>query len=262
MEYKKFFLENDLPNCEVAVILGSGLGDVVQKYDVSKRIYYKDVENMPNKAVRGHKNAFAFAKVGNKNVVFMEGRIHAYKNYSGKELVVPYEFLHELGVKSAFCINATASLNTKIKVGDCVLIDDHINFAPNPLVTLDSEKEMFVDMCNAYDFEHIKTMKEIAKANNIKLYQGIYGNFSGPSYETPAEIKMAQKLGCTVVGMSGAIETLLLRYLGIKVTMLSVIANYGAGMINGTINHSDVLSAVKSQSDKIALLVQNFLSKI
>lgn len=79
MEYKKFFLENDLPNCEVAVILGSGLGDVVQKYDVSKRIYYKDVENMPNKAVRGHKNAFAFAKVGNKNVVFMEGRIHAYK---------------------------------------------------------------------------------------------------------------------------------------------------------------------------------------
>lgn len=259
MDYKKFIKENDLPKCDLAVILGSGLGDVTQKFEISKRVYFKDIESMPNKAVRGHKNAFAFAKIDNKNVVFMEGRIHSYKNYSGAEMSVPYEFLHELGVKTAFSINATASLKPNIKIGDCVLITDHINFAPNPLISLDSEKEMFIDMCNAYDKDLIQKILQMSKDTNIKLHKGIYGNFSGPSYETPAEIKMARKIGCTVVGMSGAIETLLLKYFGIKILMMSVVANYGAGMTQKPICHTDVLSSVQLQSEKIATLIKNFV---
>lgn len=252
-------------NPEVGIILGTGLGDLASEIDCEYEIEYKKITNFPVSTVEGHKGKLIFGRLGNKNVVAMQGRFHYYEGYSMQEVVFPVRVMKMLGIKTLIVSNASGGVNPDFNVGDLMAITDHINMFPdNPLRGKNIEElgPRFPDMSNAYDKELINIALKIAQNNNIKLLKGVYAGVAGPTFETPAEYIYIRNSGADVVGMSTVPEVIAARHAGLKCFAISVITDSGVPGEIVEISHTDVQKVANTAQPKLTLIVKKIIESI
>lgn len=228
---------------EIGIILGSGLGIYVDHIDEQVTIPYTDIPHFHRTTVEGHDGRLIFGKVKGKPVVALSGRLHAYEGYPMEDVVLPVRVMALLGVKTLFVTNASGGINPNYHPGDLVVIEDHINLSGrNPLIgpNLNQLGPRFPDMSEAYPKELRDLVRESAAAHGITMKSGVYCWLLGPTYETPAEIRMLGKLGGDMVGMSTVPEVIAAAHLGIRVAGVACITNYAAGLKPEKLNHADV----------------------
>ena len=250
---------------EVAITLGSGLGDFVNNLKIDSVIDYKDIKNFPKATNQNHKGKFIFTQINGVKTLVMQGRIHFYEGYSAVEAVRPVRLMAMMGVKKFIVTNAAGTCNKNYKVGDLMIIKDHISFfAPNPLIGENVEElgTRFPDMTDIYDKDIIKVMKKVATKNKIKMQEGVYIQLKGPSFETATEIKIAGKLGADAVGMSTVIEVIAARHAGLSVGGISVITNMGTGLSKVKLSDDDVRETANKIAKKFEKLIIGIISKI
>lgn len=250
---------------EIALILGSGLGDMAEEAEDKKIIDYKDIPNFPVSTVQGHKGRLVFGKMRGKNVAFMQGRFHYYEGYRMEDVVFPVWVFRALGVKKLIVTNAAGGVNTSYKPGDLMLIKGHINYTNNnPLIGPNIEEfgPRFPDMSEAYSKELTEVVMKSAAANNIKLQEGTYIYLTGPSYETPAEIRAFRILGADAVGMSTVPEVIAANHCGIKVAGISCITNMAAGILDKPLNHKEVMETADRVKENFSKLIKSVIENI
>ncbi len=228
---------------DVALILGSGLGALADEIDTVATVDYHDIEGFPVSTVVGHKGRFVFGYFGNTKVVIMQGRVHYYEGYSREDVLLPTRLMVLMGAKVLFLTNAAGGVNRTFNAGDFMLITDHImSLFPNPLIgaNMDEIGPRFPDMSNVYDTELCQTIRDTATRLNIDLKEGVYTQLTGPTFETPAEVRMLTVLGTDAVGMSTACEAVAARHAGIRVCGISCITNQAAGISPVPLSHEEV----------------------
>ena len=222
-----------------AIVLGSGLGSLVDTVTDPVRIAYGDLPGFPESGVSGHAGEVVAGLMGATPVVILSGRVHYYEHGKADAMRAPLQALQGIGVTSLILTNSAGSLREDMPPGSVMRISDHINFSgSNPLFGEPSDRR-FVGLTNAYDATLSARMKAAAEATGTDLHEGVYMWFSGPSFETPAEIRMARTLGADAVGMSTVPEVILARFFGMKVAAASVITNFAAGMTGGELSHQE-----------------------
>ena len=244
-----------------AVILGSGLSGIFGGGGVA--VDYKDIPGFPRATVSGHKGKIQFTQINGVNAAVFEGRLHYYEGHSIQDTVSTVRVAKLLGAELLFLTNAAGAANPEFRPGDIMLIKDHISLAPNPLIgaNLHELGPRFPDVSNLYDKQLFTTVKTVAKAQKIAVKEGVYVQFTGPSYETAAEVRMARILGGDAVGMSTAAEAVAACHAGLRVAGLSVITNMGTGL-SADIAHDEVVAIGKGAGPKIAALIGGCISKI
>lgn len=228
---------------DVALILGSGLGALADEIDAVATVDYHDIEGFPVSTVVGHKGRFVFGYFGNTKVVIMQGRVHFYEGYSREDVLLPTRLMILMGAKTLFLTNAAGGVNRSFNAGDFMLITDHImSLFPNPLIgaNMDELGPRFPDMSNVYDKELCRIIRDTAARLEIPLREGVYTQLTGPTFETPAEVRMLTALGTDAVGMSTACEAVAARHAGIKVCGISCITNQAAGISPVPLSHEEV----------------------
>ncbi len=243
---------------EVALILGSGLGDYAETIKVEDAIDYHDIEGFPVSTVAGHKGRFIFGYVGEVPVVIMQGRVHYYEGYSMTDVVLPTRLMGMLGARTLFLTNAAGGIQDGMQAGDLMLITDQIaTFVPSPLIgsNVDELGKRFPDMSHIYTAKLQKAVRQAAEKLGIPLKEGVYIQFSGPSYESPAEIRMAKTLGADAVGMSTACEAIAGAHMGMNVCGISCISNLAAGLSKHRLSHAEVQKAADSVAPQFQKLV-------
>lgn len=248
---------------EYGVILGSGLGGFADDIDVEFTLPYSDIPNFPVSTVEGHKGKLIFGTIGQKKVVAMQGRFHYYEGYSMQEVTFPVRVMKQLGVQKLIVSNASGGVNPFYKVGDIVLIYDHINFMPeHPLRGRNDERfgPRFVNMSEPYSRNMIKKAKELALALNIEVKDGIYLGLQGPTFETLSEYRMVKILGADCVGMSTVPEVIVAKHMDMEVFGISVITDMGNEENIETVNHDEVLEAAKSAEPKVRRLIGELIA--
>ena len=246
----------------VAVILGSGLGGFVEGVKQAAAIPYGDLAGFPSTTVGGHAGRLVLGHVGPTPVALLQGRVHYYERGQIDEMRVPIRTMAELGCETVLQTNAAGSLRPDMPPGSVMAIRDHINFTgQNPLFGIGSGNERFVDMVDAYDPALRKKLLDAAQAADVVCHEGVYIFFSGPSFETPAEINAARVLGADAVGMSTAPETVLARHAGMKVVALSLMTNYAAGLVPGALGHDHTIAVASAASGNVARLLYTFLEQ-
>lgn len=245
----------------VAIVLGSGLGGFADEVKPVATIPYSELPGFPQPTVRGHAGRLVLGHVGPTPVAVLQGRAHYYERGRADEMKVPIQAMAELGCEAVLLTNAAGSLRLDMPPGSLMAISDHINFTGvNPLFDFGRNRN-FVDMVDAYDPELLKKLLAIAKEVGIVCHDGVYIWFSGPSFETPAEIRAARVLGADAVGMSTVPETILARHAGMKVVGLSVMTNYAAGLVPGAIGHEQTITVANASSGKVRRLLSAFLER-
>ncbi len=242
----------------VAVILGSGLGDYAQSIRVEAEVSYGDIEGFPISTVPGHAGKFIFGFVGETPVVCMKGRVHYYEGYDVTDVVLPVRLMKLLGAGILLLTNAAGGVNPSFHAGDLMLIRDHISvFAPNPLIGGNIEElgPRFPDMSRVYDRGLQETIRRQAAEHGIYLQEGVYAQLTGPSFESPAEIRMLRMLGCDAVGMSTVVEAIAANHCGMRVCGISCISNLAAGMTDRPLNHEEVQEAADMAAPRFRELV-------
>lgn len=243
---------------KVAIVLGSGLGDYAQHIQVEAEVPYEDIPGFPVSTVPGHAGKFIFGYVDTVPVVCMKGRVHYYEGYAISDVVLPIRLMKLLGAEILFLTNAAGGVNTSFHAGDLMLIRDHIAaFAPNPLIGPNVEElgTRFPDMSEVYDGQLAEIILETAQENNIYLQEGVYTQMTGPSYESPADVKMLRVLGCDAVGMSTVVEAIAARHCGMRICGISCISNLAAGLSANPLNHKEVQEAADKAAPKFQMLV-------
>lgn len=243
---------------KAAIVLGSGLGDYADSLRIVAQIPYSDIEGFPVSTVPGHDGRFIFGYIENIPVVCMKGRIHYYEGYKITDVVMPIRLMGLLGAEILFLTNASGGINTAFQAGDLMLITDHIScFAPNPLIGSNIEElgTRFPDMSHVYDPQLQQIIRDAAAGQQIPLQEGVYAQLTGPSFETPAEIRMLRTLGCDAVGMSTAVEAIAARHMGMKVCGISCICNLAAGMTASPLTHEEVQEAADKAAPRFKQLV-------
>lgn len=228
---------------DVALILGSGLGALADEIEAVATVDYHDIEGFPVSTVVGHKGRFVFGYFGNTKVVIMQGRVHFYEGYSREDVLLPTRLMILMGAKTLFLTNAAGGVNRSFNAGDFMLITDHImSLFPNPLIgaNMDELGPRFPDMSNVYDKELCQIIRDTAARLEIPLREGVYTQLTGPTFETPAEVRMLTALGTDAVGMSTACEAVAARHAGIKVCGISCITNQAAGISPEPLSHEEV----------------------
>lgn len=236
---------------EVALILGSGLGDYAKEMQVEESIEYSEIEGFPVSTVAGHQGRFLCGYVEGVPVVAMQGRVHFYEGYPMSDVVLPVRLMGLLGAKTVILTNAAGGVNFNFQPGDLMMITDQITTAvPSPLIgaNLDELGPRFPDMSEVYDKGLREIIKQAARNVKVSIQSGVYMQFTGPSYETPAEIRMCRALGADAAGMSTACEAMAARHMGLKVCGISCITNMAAGMSNQPLNHKEV----QETADRVA----------
>lgn len=249
---------------EIGIVLGSGLGDFAQDFS-SVSIPYSEIPGFGNSTVVGHSGKLIFAQICGKNVVMMQGRCHFYEGHPMEKVVFPIKVMKKLGVKTLILTNAAGAVNKKLKPADLVLIEDHINFmGTNPLIGINDDElgPRFPDMSEIYKKRLIATAQECAKEVGINIKKGIYVAMTGPSYETPAEIRMLRTIGADVVGMSTVPEAIIANYCGIDVLGISCVSNYAAGVQKTPLTHTEVIETTDIVKDKFKSLLLKLLEKL
>lgn len=247
---------------EFGVILGSGLGNFTDDIQIEFSLPYAEIPNFPVSTVEGHKGALVFGTIGTKKVVAMQGRFHYYEGYSMQEVTFPVRVMKYLGVEKLIVSNASGGVNSNYKVGDIILISDHINLVPeHPLRGKNDERfgSRFVNMSEPYSKKMIALAKELAQKNNIKVQDGIYLGLQGPTFETLAEYKMVKILGADCVGMSTVPEVIVARHMDLETFGVSVITDMGDEDSIGTISHDEVLQAAKNAEPKVRKLIRELI---
>ncbi len=242
----------------LGVILGSGLGSCLSDLKEESSFLFRDLPHFPQPTVEGHEGKLVLGRAFNRNMAVMRGRVHIYEGRSPEEVVYPVRVLHELGVEALIITNACEAVNESFSPGDIMLIRDHINFMGiNPLMgqAAPEDAARFPDMTHCYDREYIPLAEEAARGRDIPLREGVLMAFSGPSYETPAEIRMARILGADAVTMSTVPEVIVARQLGIRVLGLSCVTNMAAGVLETPLEHRRVLQAAGETAGKIDSLL-------
>lgn len=246
---------------EVALVLGSGLGDFANDIKIADTIEYTEINGFPVSTVQGHQGRFVFGYVEEVPVVIMQGRVHYYEGYPMSDVVLPIRLMGLMGAKKLLLTNAAGGCNPNFKQGDLMMIVDHITTAvPSPLIgpNLEELGTRFPDMTEVYSKRLQTVIKEAAKACDIELQQGVYVQFTGPNYETPAEVRLAQIWGGDAVGMSTACEAMAARHMGLEVGGISCITNMAAGITKGALNHKEV----QETANRVAKDFKNLVSRV
>ena len=236
---------------ETAVILGSGLGDYADEIRIEETLDYTDIEGFPTSTVAGHKGRFVFGYVEKVPVVIMQGRVHYYEGYPMTDVVLPTRLMGMMGAKKLLLTNAAGGINPGFKPGDFMMITDHIATGiPSPLIgpNLDELGRRFPDMSEVYSRRLQEVIRTSAKKCGITIQEGVYVQFTGPNYETPAEVRMAGIWGGDAVGMSTACEAMAARHMGLEVCGISCITNMAAGISKEELNHKEV----QETADRVA----------
>jgi len=254
-------IEDKIPfRPRLALVLGSGLGDYAERIEIEASIDYHEITDFPVSTVSGHKGRFVFGHIGTVPVVIMQGRVHFYEGYSIEEVVLPERLMHLMGAEILFLTNACGSANPAYQAGDFMLLTDHILYSvPNPLIGANAEElgVRFPDMSEVYDPALRKEIFACAKDLGISLREGVYMQFSGPSFETPAEVRMAHILGADAVGMSTACEAVAGRHCGMRICGISCISNLGAGLSEEPLSDEDV----KVVANRVAPLFKKLVTE-
>jgi len=248
---------------EVGIVLGSGLGNFTEEIEIEKEIDYSDIPNFPVSTVEGHKGKLIFGDLSGKKIVCMGGRFHYYEGYSSEEVVFPIRVLGLMGIKTLLLSNAAGGVNPSFKVGDLMIINDHIGIdMRNPLIgkNIDELGPRFPDMSEPYKKDLIQKAKMVADSLQIDVKEGVYFCVSGPTYETPAEYKMIHIMGGDAVGMSTVQENIVANHMGIPVFAMSVITDLGFGHEHGKITHEEVLHYAKAAEPKLAAIFKELVA--
>ena len=247
---------------EVGIILGTGLGGLVNEIDVVHTIEYKDIPNFPISTVEGHKGALIFGLLGGKRVVAMQGRFHYYEGYTPQQVVFPVRVMKLLGIKYLFVSNACGGINPSFKVGDLMVITDHINLIPNPLVgaNIDELGTRFPDMSDVYDLSLIEKVTQIASRDSLKLQYGCYVGVTGPTFETQKEYRYFSAIGGDAVGMSTTPEVIAARHMRLPVFAMSVITDEGLSGVKAS--HESVQIEGAKAAKKMTYLFIEILKNI
>ncbi len=246
---------------EVALILGSGLGDYADNIKIEQTIEYTQIEGFPVSTVKGHKGRFVFGYIGEVPVVIMQGRVHYYEGYKMSDVVLPTRLMGMLGAKKLILTNAAGGVNYDFKPGDFMMIQDHITLnIPSPLIGENIEElgARFPDMSQVYSVRMQNVIDEIASKMEIDLKKGVYVQLTGPCYETPAEIRACRTLGGDAVGMSTACEAIAAVHMGMEVCGISCITNMAAGMTKEKLDHSEV----QETADRVAKQFKELVTQI
>ena len=248
---------------ETAIILGTGLGSLVNEITEKYEIEYKDIPNFPLSTVEGHSGKLIFGKLGDTEIMAMQGRFHFYEGYSMKEVTFPVRVMRELGIKTLFVSNAAGGMNPEFIIGDLMIITDHINMFPeHPLRGKNIPYgDRFPDMSTAYDKELIAKAKEIADEKGIRVVEGVYLGTQGPTFETPAEYRMFRRMGGDAVGMSTVPEVIVARHCGIRVFGISVITDLGLEGIVVECSHEEVQKAADEAQPKMTTIFREIINR-
>lgn len=243
-----------------AIVLGSGLGSLVNEVTDAIHIPYADIPGFPESAVSGHASELVAGYLGGQPVIMLAGRVHYYEQGDASAMRPAIEALAGIGVQSLILTNAAGSVRQDMPPGSVMQITDHINYSGmNPLIGEDSDRR-FVGMTNAYDADLSIAMRNAAIRAGVPLFSGVYMWFSGPSFETPAEIRMARTLGADAVGMSTVPEVILARFFGMRIAAASVITNYGAGMTGEELSHDETKDMAPIGGKRLAAILTEMIS--
>ena len=261
-EFIKQRLNNKIP--KTAIILGTGLGEVVNRINIEVEIPYGEVPNFPVSTVQGHKGRLIFGTLGNKYIMAMQGRFHYYEGYTMREVTFPIRVMKAIGIKTVFVSNASGGMNPEFKVGDLMMITDHINLFPeHPLhgKNIDELGPRFPAMVDAYSPRLIEMARKIAKEKGIRLMEGVYVGTQGPTFETPSEYRYFWRIGGDAVGMSTVPEVIVARYGDMEVFGISVITDLGVEGIVERASHEEVQKAAAAAQPIMAMLVQEIINR-
>lgn len=245
---------------DIAIVLGSGLGPFAEEIEMECIINYNEIPHFPVSTAPGHKGRFVFGKIDGKKVVIMQGRVHLYEGYSPQQIANPIRLMRKMGAKILMLTNASGGINKKFNIGDFMVLTDHIStFVDSPLIGKndDSIGPRFPDMSEVYSKKLNKVIFDTAKEMGIELQSGVYIQFKGPNFETPAEIKMAKVLGADAVGMSTAIEAQTGVHCGFDVCAISVITNLACGISKTPITSEEVTQT----ANRIAPIFKELIKK-
>lgn len=250
-------------NPKTSIILGTGLGKLAEEITDRYEISYQDIPHFPISTVEGHSGKLIFGKLGNKDIMAMQGRFHFYEGYSMKEVTFPIRVMRELGIQTLFVSNAAGGMNPNFEIGDLMIITDHINFFPeHPLRGKNIPYgPRFPDMSEAYSKDLILKADKIAEEKGIKVQHGIYIGTQGPTFETPAEYKMFHILGADAVGMSTVPEVIVANHCGIKVFGVSVITDLGVEGKIVEVSHEEVQKAADEAQPRMTTIMRELINR-
>ena len=250
---------------KVALVLGSGLGDYGDNIDIRYRVDYAEIDNFPISTVEGHQGRFLFGYIKDVPVVVMQGRIHYYEGYSMSDVVLPIRLMHLMGAEILMLTNSSGGLNPDFVPGDLMMITDQIStFVPSPLIgkNIDELGTRFPDMTHIYDRSLQQMIRDVAKDMNFSLKEGVYIQFTGPNYESPAEVQMARLLGADAVAMSTACEAVAAKHMGMRICGISCISNMAAGITGQPLSHEEVKAAGERVAPVFSKLVTESIVKM
>jgi purine-nucleoside phosphorylase len=249
---------------EAGVVLGSGLGGFAERIDDAVRLPYGEIPRFPRSTVPGHAGQLILGRLAGAPIAAMQGRVHGYEGYTPGETVFPVRVLARLGVKRLAVTNAAGGIRQGLRAGDLVLLSDHINFTGrNPLVGPNDERfgPRFFDMTEAYSKRLRALARQVAAAQGFGLEEGVYLGLSGPSYETPAEIRAFRMLGADLVGMSTVHEVIAARHMGLEVLGISCVTNMAAGVLETAIDHAEVMAIGKLVTERLGRLLEGVVAQ-
>ena len=260
-----YILEKSNYKPELALILGSGLGAIADTIKEAEYYNYSEIPGFPVSTVEGHAGRLVIGKLEGKVVVAMQGRFHYYEGYNMQEVTFPVRVMKLIGCEKLIVTNAAGAVNANYTPGDLMIITDHINFSgANPLVgrNLNEFGTRFPDMSDAYDKALRVEVKKIASSLGMELREGVYAMFSGPTYETPAEIRMARTFGADAVGMSTVPEVIIAKHSGLQVVGISCMTNMAAGILDQPLNHEEVMETSEKVRANFIKLMQNIIKNL
>lgn len=250
---------------EIGIILGTGLGQLIDQIDIQKEISYNHIPHFPTATVEFHQGKFIFGNLGGKKVVVMQGRFHFYEGYSLQDITYPVRIMKELGIQKLLVSNAAGAINKSYKKGDLMLIDDHINLqggSPLAFKGVSQFGERFVDMSAPYDKNMNTKLKNIAEQNNIKLHEGVYASVVGPQLETRAEYRYLGTIGADAVGMSTVPEIIVANHLNLPVSAISVLTDECDPDNLQPVNVEDIIAVANTAEPKLVKLFSSLIEKL
>jgi purine-nucleoside phosphorylase len=250
---------------EVALVLGSGLGGLADELEGARFVPYTDVPGFPASTVEGHRGRLAFGQLAGRSVVAMQGRVHLYEGYTAADVVFPVRVMLALGARALIVTNAAGGIAPSFRPGDLMLITDHLNLTgTSPLLGAHDPAlgPRFPDMSRAYDPELREGARRVAEDAGLQLREGVYAGLLGPSYETPAEVRMLERLGADAVGMSTVLEVVAAVHMGARVLGVSCISNAAAGLSDGPLHHDEVQAAANLAKEELTALVTGVVERI
>jgi purine-nucleoside phosphorylase len=261
----EYLLEKTNAKPEYGIILGSGLGGLVNEIEISHALEYTSIPNFPVSTVKGHGGKLIFGKLGGKEVIALQGRFHYYEGYSMQDVTFPVRVMKALGIKKLLLSNASGGMNPAYEIGDIVIINDHINLMPgNPLIgkNYDELGPRFPDMGEPYDPAMIKIAKSIADKLNYRSHVGVYAAVSGPCFETPAEYRYMRTIGADIVGMSTVPEVITARHSGIPCFAISIVTDLGGFEEAQKVSHEEVLKVATAAESKLTAIIREMLQNL